>query len=127
MSARKPLATTCAIISASQSSPAVTCSPWHPTRVKNADRKALRCGAGAAGDHVGELANLESEEAAPSTQVTPSQRSRYRARSRIDRQRHHPAGEARGEQAGGLERDADWIEQLARRSVRPRSACTSTA
>ena len=60
--ARKPLTATCAIITASQTSPAVTCNPWQPTRVKKAERNALRCGVGAAGDHVGELADLESEE-----------------------------------------------------------------
>ena len=31
---------TCAIITASQISPAVTCNPWQPTTVKNAERKA---------------------------------------------------------------------------------------
>src|SRR5215471_9738738 len=34
--ARSPLTATWAIITASQTSPAVTCSPWQPTRVKKA-------------------------------------------------------------------------------------------
>ncbi len=41
---RNPLTATCAISTANQISPAVTCNPWQPTTVKNAERKALRCG-----------------------------------------------------------------------------------
>src|SRR5258706_15414776 len=44
MSALNPLATTCAMIVKSHRIPAETCSPWVPTSVKNADRKALRDG-----------------------------------------------------------------------------------
>jgi hypothetical protein len=51
-------------ITANQTSPVATCSPCQPTRVKNADRKALRCGVGA-GDHISEFADLEREERRP--------------------------------------------------------------
>src|SRR2546430_2155509 len=41
---RNPLAENCAIIVPSQRSPALTCTPWHPTRVKKDERNALRPG-----------------------------------------------------------------------------------
>ena len=44
ISARKPLANTCAIMVRSQRVPAETCKPWHPTSAKKADRNALREG-----------------------------------------------------------------------------------
>ena len=56
---------TWAIITTSQTSPAVTCSPWQPTSVKKAERNALRCGIAPMRDHAGELADLEREERGP--------------------------------------------------------------
>ena len=104
MSARKPLAKTCAIIVRSQSRPAVTCRPWQPTSVKKADRKALRVGPGAARDHAGEFADLEPRKAAPSTKV-----ARHGAVEPVSRcaralpMAREAAGEARHQKAGGLE------------------------
>ena len=49
-------------MSTSQINPIVTCSPWQPTRVKKAERNALRCGAAPDRDHAAEFAELESEK-----------------------------------------------------------------
>src|SRR3984893_13947172 len=59
---RIPLIATWAIITASHTSPAATCSPWQPTSVKNAERNAAALRGRAAGNHVGELADLQTEE-----------------------------------------------------------------
>jgi hypothetical protein len=84
------------------------------------ESKSLRCGV-AAGDHVGELANLESDESGPEHEREHRKEVGVDATPRIDRQRHHPARVARGEQTSGLDRDADLIEQLrAGRTARSR-------
>jgi hypothetical protein len=44
MLGRNPFVQICAIIVPSHNKPAVTWAPWQPTKVKNADRKALRLG-----------------------------------------------------------------------------------
>ena len=76
---------------------------------------------GAAGDHVGELANLESDESGPEHEREYRKEVDVNATPRIDRQRHHPARVARGKQTSGLDRDADLIEQLrAGRTARSR-------
>ena len=73
-----PLIATCAIITTSQTSPAVTCSPWQPTRVKKAERKALRLRGRAAGDHGGELADLQTEERGSEHKGDDSERNKCR-------------------------------------------------
>ena len=119
----KPLIATCAIITASQISPAVTCSPWQPTSVKNADRKALRCGVAPRAIMSANSRISRARNAAPSTNVTQRKEIGVDAAPRIDRQRHQPARVARGEQTSGFDRDADLIEQLrAGRTARSRIA-----
>ena len=59
----------------------------------------------------------------PSTKVTAAKKIDAGAAPRIDRQRHQPAGVAGRQKAGGLDRDADLIEQLvAGRPARRRRA-----
>ena len=43
----------------------MTWTPWQPTRVKKADRKALRLGPAPCVDHADELADLDEQEARP--------------------------------------------------------------
>src|SRR5262245_23640301 len=80
----------------------------------------------AARDHVGELTDLETDECGTEHERDQSKEVRIESSLRTDRQRHHPARVARGEQTGSLDRDADLAEQL-RPAGPPAVACTSTA
>ena len=70
MSARNPLANTCAIMVSSQRMPAETCRPWHPTSVKNAERKALRVGPAPRATRSANSRNSSARNPSPSRQVT---------------------------------------------------------
>src|SRR6202163_4572085 len=70
MSGRNPLAKTCAIIVSNQSMPAETCSPWHPTSVKNADRNALRVGPAPRATRSANSLPSMARKARPKAQVT---------------------------------------------------------
>ncbi len=71
---------------------------------------ALR--AGAAADHVGELAELEREERQAECEGDQSAEIGAEATSRLHRQRHQSAGVTRGKEAGRFDGDACLAEQL---------------
>ena len=71
---RKPLVATCAIMTASQSSPKVTCTPWQPTNVKNAERNALRSGVAPIMTMPANSLASSARNAAPSRKVTAAAR-----------------------------------------------------
>ena len=70
MSARNPLANTCAIMVSSHKMPAETCPPWHPTSEKKAERKALRDGPAPRATRSANSWNSIQRNARPKTQVT---------------------------------------------------------
>ena len=118
---RKPLTATCAIITASQISPAVTCSPWQPTSGEERGKKSAALRGRAAGDHAGELADLESEERGAEHEGDQGKEVGIERRRALTASDISPAGVARNEKTGGFDRDADLIEQLgAGRSARRR-------
>ena len=57
-----PSVATCNSMTISQHRPMVTCSPWVPTKVKKAERKALREGPAPIAKHVTELAHFEAQK-----------------------------------------------------------------
>ncbi len=57
-----PSVATCNSMTISQHRPMVTCSPWVPTKVKKAERKALRDGPAPMLKHVTELAHFETQK-----------------------------------------------------------------
>ena len=75
-------------------------------------KKSAALRGGAAGDHVGELADLEIEERGTEHESDQRKEVGVDASPRTDRQRHHSAGVARDKKTSGLDRDADLIEQL---------------
>jgi len=70
MSALNPWRPTCAIIVNSHRIPAETCSPWVPTSVKNADRKALRDGPAPCATRLANSLASNHEKAEAKAQVT---------------------------------------------------------
>ena len=111
----------------SHRSPAVTCTPWHPTRVKKEDRKALRLGPAPRVNQARELADLEGDEGEAEQSGGQEGDLRPLLTALTDRKARHPAGKGRGEEAAGLHRRIVQIEQLLRAAGPPAVFLKSTA
>ena len=114
MCCRKPFAQICATIVPSHSRPTKTCRPWVPTRVKKADRKALRCGGAPSPIMCANSYSSMHRKTKPSAPVTsePDLGPRHVATLRGDHCKS--AGEAGEKQGHRLDRDEGAVEQLDR-------------
>src|SRR5215831_15641314 len=98
----------------------VTCSPWQPTSVKNAERNALRLRGRDRGQSCWRTPGFRERGSRPEYEGDRGSDISADTAFRTYCQRHQSARVARGEKAGGFEYYAHLIEQTGRRSDRPR-------
>ena len=112
MSARKPFAETCAIMVRSQSMPAETWMPWHPTRAKKEDRKALRVGPAPRATRPENSWPSRARNAKPRRQVTRHRSLKPALIAHAGGNARKAAGETREQQTPGFDGDIPQVKQL---------------
>src|SRR4051794_15090567 len=108
MSARKPLATTCAIMVSSHRMPAETCPPSYQREEGRQECAARRTGA--ARDEVGEFMEFDPKERQAQNAGHGHRDLEPEIVALLGGDTRHAAGETRQEQTAGLDRDAPEVE-----------------